>query len=431
MPKNIGLILIILFFATLSVSAQSTGFDQNKYGCKSFLGRDKQSLCTTNEGHQACVAAVKSGKWEACWYTAKPESQVIRADGEFAKNDLLKRGCKAVGVGVYECNEPADYNICVGYKNYGSVTSCRNTSPNAKPKLTAESAGQKIYLYAYNKAGKPLMRTMNAQGKFSNWQAESWMLGQRTNQNQAPAICSPRPGVLWFLMHDYNSGNSGTRRQVWNNGEVTEAFNTFLVSLNSNPDVVCRQGNRQALFYRGNKGGVVYRRWENDDLQTNSEILGGQISGTPRGVDYGAGKLAVFAQGTDGYIWWNHNDGGKWSGWESTGNMVMSSEAAVISRASGEIELFALGSDNKLYARRFKNGSFSPWFPWGGPVLASAPSVASWGGKRLDVFARDVAGSVVHFWKDDGTPIGVPGTVETLPGSPIDSAIAVVGVDWQ
>ncbi|MFN0109696.1 MAG: hypothetical protein ACKVZH_12655 [Blastocatellia bacterium] len=36
--------------------------------------------------------------------------------------------------------------------------------------------------------------------------------------------------------------------------------------------------------------------------------------------------------------------------------------------------------------------------------LIGAPSATSWGGNRIDVFARNPAGKVVHFWKEDGTP---------------------------
>lgn len=444
MKKRLLQLFLIIFTISLLTLTALAQFDINKYpDCKKFMGRDKQALCSTEAAHQACVAAVKKGEWDSCWNSAKPGSQVIRADGEFAKNDLLKRGCKAVSIGVYECNEESDYNVCVGYKNYGSVTSCRNTAPNAKPKLTNESAGQHIFLIAYGETGFPLVRVMDKAGKFDDWGAFQGITGDKTAPNQAPDLCASKPGELLIYSHRSVQTYRWIIQRTWTKGNADDS-EIYIESLAS-PNVVCRQGNRQAFFIRLDDGSVGYnwrengawalqfmRRFYKYDLPTlKFENLGGKIIGTPRGVDYGNARLAVFAQGTDGYIWWNRNEGGKWSGWASTGNMVMSSEAAVISRVNGEIEMFALGKDNKLYARRYNGSNFSPWFPWGGPVLASAPSVTSWGGKRLDVFARDVSGKVVHFWKDDGTPIGVPGTVETLPGNGVSSSIAAVAVDWK
>ena len=426
---------LCLALFTLSANAQ---FDPHKNGCTKFMGRDKQALCTTEAGHQACLVALKKGEWDACWNSAKPGAQVIRATSGEAKDDLLKRGCKLVAPGVYECPDDSTFNICTGYKNYGSANSCRKPNASALPQMGGKNSGKMIFLWAYNDQNKLALRKMTAAGDFEETWRDVDALGGAGNGN-SPSACSPNPGDIAVLRHSFGPVISFDYYK-----EMFSPTDRYFYGSSANPGLTCRPGNRMAMFIRLFDGSVGYNWWENNEwgkkttkkLQGDNKLLldfvslGGKINGTPTGVDYGANQLAVFALGTDGYIWWNHGNGQTWSGWESLGGLVMSSAASAISRKTGEIELFARGADNKLWARQYKNNNWTAWMPWGGPVLMGAPSATSWGGNRIDVFARNAAGKVVHFWKEDGTPIGVAGQNRILPGDPAHSDVAAVAVNW-
>lgn len=427
----------VISLFTLSAHAQ---FDINKYpDCKKFMGRDKQALCSTEAAHQACVAAVKKGEWDSCWNSAKPGSQVIRGTSSEAKDDLLKRGCKLVALNVYECPDDSTFNICTGYKNYGSVTSCRNGKPNDSLQFNRHS-GKMIYLWAYDYQKDLALRAMDSTGQIEEKWRRLAPIGETPNNGNSPAACSPNPGDMVVFRH----GGSLLSFEWFKEFFFPDSKTRLFYATSANPGLVCRPGNRMALFLQLNDGSVGYNWWENNQWAKQSTkviagksqptleftSIGGKINGTPTGVDYGANQLAVFALGMDGYIWWNRGNGQTWSGWESLGGLVMSSAASAISRKTGEIELFARGSDNKLWARQYKNNNWTAWMPWGGPVLMGAPSATSWGGNRIDVFARNTKRFVVHYWKDDGTPIGVAGQNRILPGDPVDSDVAAVGVSW-
>jgi murein DD-endopeptidase MepM/ murein hydrolase activator NlpD len=151
------------------------------------------------------------------------------------------------------------------------------------------------------------------------------------------------------------------------------------------------------------------------------------ISG-PEVSSWGAGRLDVFAKGTDGGLWVKTYDqaGGGWTTWASLGGQIASDPAAV-SWAPGRIDVFALGSDKALWHIYYDGRSWSKWISHGG-TLASGPAVTTWGPGRLDVFARGANNDLQHIfyaytaggwsnWVSHGGQLaGDPGAASWAPG---------------
>jgi glucose/arabinose dehydrogenase len=118
---------------------------------------------------------------------------------------------------------------------------------------------------------------------------------------------------------------------------------------------------------------------------------GGAIKDAPAVASGSAGRLDVFARGTDNQLWhkWWVNG---WSHWEPLGGVLASGPAAVAS-SGGRLDVIVKGQDNQLWHRWYQ-GAWSAWEPLGG-TTNDAPAIASWSAGRLDVFAR---GTDNHLW---------------------------------
>jgi hypothetical protein len=81
------------------------------------------------------------------------------------------------------------------------------------------------------------------------------------------------------------------------------------------------------------------------------ESLGGVLSSGPDVSSWAAGRLDVFARGTDNALWHKWYDGG-WSGWESLGG-VLTSDPTAVSWSNGRIDVFARGTGNALWHKWF------------------------------------------------------------------------------
>ena len=143
------------------------------------------------------------------------------------------------------------------------------------------------------------------------------------------------------------------------------------------------------------------------------ESLGGKLaSGTgPAVSSWSAGRLDVFAEGTDGALYHKAWTGTKWSGWESLGGKLTASPAAT-SPSTGVIDVFARGSDSGIWQKSYNKG-WSNWASLGGQVAAGTGPAVS---QDLRLF---VQGTDHQLWR---TGVGVGSAKSTgwsrLGGAP-------------
>jgi len=84
-----------------------------------------------------------------------------------------------------------------------------------------------------------------------------------------------------------------------------------------------------------------------------------------------------------------------WSDWESLGGILTSSPAAS-SWAAGRLDVFACGTDSALWHKWYDSG-WSDWESLGG-TLISAPAAVSWGPDRIDCFGMGIDSALLHKW---------------------------------
>jgi hypothetical protein len=194
--------------------------------------------------------------------------------------------------------------------------------------------------------------------------------------------------------------------------------------LTSDPAACSWAAGRLDVFARGTNNALFHRWYDSGQgWSPNSgwESLDGSLTSGPAACSWGAGRLDVFVRSTDNALyhrWFDEN----WSGWESLGGGLTSDPAAV-SWDSGRIDVFARGNDQALYHKWF-DGKWSGWEGLGGG-LNSGPAVCSWGPGRLDVFAMGLDNALWHKWFDNtwseweslgGTLASDPAAVSSIRG---------------
>ncbi len=90
-------------------------------GCKFFLGRKNDYLCTTQESFALCETLKKEGKGliERCRLAGVNE-EVDKA--------LVSQGCKRIGIGQYSCVGQKGFDACEGFLKNKKVTICKRQS---------------------------------------------------------------------------------------------------------------------------------------------------------------------------------------------------------------------------------------------------------------------------------------------------------------
>jgi hypothetical protein len=121
-----------------------------------------------------------------------------------------------------------------------------------------------------------------------------------------------------------------------------------------------------------------------------SSLVSGQV---------GAGRLEVFARGTDRALWhkWQTAPNNGWSGWGSMGGWI--DRLAVGRNADGRLEVFVRGSNGALYHKwqTAPNDGWSGWASLGGWI--DLLDVGRNADGRLEVFARGSSGALYHKWQ--------------------------------
>jgi SpoIID/LytB domain protein len=152
---------------------------------------------------------------------------------------------------------------------------------------------------------------------------------------------------------------------------------------------------RLDLFARGSDDSLVHKWF--DGTWSGFESLGGVLTSDPTAVSWGPGRIDVFARGTDGALWHNWFDG-SWKGWESLGGVLDSGPGAT-SRGPGRLDVFVKGTDGALWQLSWDGAQWTPWIHLGGE-LDSDPAAAAWSGSRLDIFVRGTDQAMWHRWWD-------------------------------
>jgi hypothetical protein len=187
--------------------------------------------------------------------------------------------------------------------------------------------------------------------------------------------------------------------------------------LTSSPGVASWAAGRLDVFARGTDS-ALWHLWY-DNGWSDWESLGGTMTSSPGAVSWDQGRVDVFARGTDSALWHRWYDNG-WSDWESLGG-VLTSEPTVCSWAPGRLDVFAAGTDSALWHIWYDNG-WSSWEGLGG-VLTSSPGASSWASGRLDVFVVGTDSALWHLWYENGW-----GNWESLGGTLISAPTAV---SWE
>ncbi len=161
--------------------------------------------------------------------------------------------------------------------------------------------------------------------------------------------------------------------------------------------------------------------------------LGGQIpAGTsPAACSWGAGRLDLFVQGTNGALYHKWYTGSTWSGWENLGGVLTSSPAAT-SPGNGVIDVFVRGTNGALYEKTTTDGgkTWSSWIPLGGQIPAgTSPAACSWGAGRLDLFVQGTNGALYHKWYTGSTWSGWENLGGVLTSSPAATSPASSRID--
>jgi hypothetical protein len=104
----------------------------------------------------------------------------------------------------------------------------------------------------------------------------------------------------------------------------------------------------------------------------------------------------VFVRGSDNAVWHKWFSGGKWSGWQSLGGVIVG-EPGAASTGTGKLDLFARGTSNALFNRNY-NVTRAGWSGWAslGGALASSPSATVPAAGVMAVFVRNANGGYYY-----------------------------------
>jgi|GEM_PF-318112 len=146
--------------------------------------------------------------------------------------------------------------------------------------------------------------------------------------------------------------------------------------------------SRQQKTYDYGPMGVV--AWSDPSV-----ITGDYPTGSPNLVNWGSGKLGLFARQGANELKYRLYDNGVWSDWQSLGTCMLDDPAAA-SWAPDRIDVFIRGCDNQLFTRTLSGGSWGPFVGLGSTAINSAPTAMSAGYGRYDVMARGTNNDLLH-----------------------------------
>lgn len=177
-----------------------------------------------------------------------------------------------------------------------------------------------------------------------------------------------------------------------------------LPAMAGEPQAVNYGSGRIAVFARFGDGLVRWRSFDTSDpkavWQPWTTVGGWQIQGDPTPVSISNGRIDIFARGTNNALNTITYSGGNWSGWSSFGNAIQGQPTAV-SWDENHLGVFVRAND-RLWQIYWNGGSWSSWEQFTDGVIAGDPVVGSWGYGHQDIFARGADGALWHKYFQNG-----------------------------
>ncbi|HEU4593922.1 MAG TPA: hypothetical protein VFS10_02050, partial [Pyrinomonadaceae bacterium] len=217
----------------------------------------------------------------------------------------------------------------------------------------------------------------------------------------------------------------GRLRSKFNAWSLWENLGQDGSRISSSPAVSSWAAGRLDVFARGTDNALWHKAWQ-DGQWYNWANLGGGLSSAPAAVSWGPNRIDVFVQGTDAALHTRVWDGARWVNWASLGTptatIKLASAPAAASWRPHRLDVFVRGTDNALWHRAWEDSQWHGWANLGG-VLTSAPAAVSWAANRIDVFVRGTDSALyVRSW--DGTKwtawvrLGTPTATIKLASAP-------------
>lgn len=188
-------------------------------------------------------------------------------------------------------------------------------------------------------------------------------------------FATPTEDNGWFLVPQQNSVAG-----------FSFAWQSIGGTLTSDADIASGAAGRLDVFARGTDNAIWHRTWSGTSWLA-WESLGGNLTSGPSAVSSSATRIDMFARGADMALWHRWWDGTTWHAWESLGGTLSSSPDAA-SCGANNLAMFAVGTDGRDW-RRLYNGSWSAWQPvsgaWGsnGPGVVCQPTTT-----KIDIVER-------------------------------------------
>ena len=155
-------------------------------------------------------------------------------------------------------------------------------------------------------------------------------------------------------------------------------------------------------------------------------------------AEYGAGRLHLFAQGSDGTVWYNWtSDGLAWNGWESLREDRVDSEVAVVAWNDSQIDIYGRGENGVIQHDHFDGSDWTGWVrfvdqlplaPCDPTASCPGPTVTSSDPGRLDLFIQGADGTLYmdewldhswHDWVQQGTNVIVSDPAASSDSIPV------------
>jgi hypothetical protein len=242
-------------------------------------------------------------------------------------------------------------------------------------------------------------------GRFSDWHD---LTSSQSSLSPAAASCRPDridvvvrglDGRLWHQWYDKGwTGAAGICRPLPAYPEDLGHPEDLGVVFDSSPAVAMLTANRLAVYARGGDGDLW---WKDYDTRWRAWASLGRPEGITLISDPAAtgqpGWMTVLVSGSDNAVWQKEYAEGRWLPWRSLGG-VAASGPAVASPFLGRAEVYVLGEDRKLHLNVWSEGGWDGWRSLGAPppgLSDERPAAVSHDGV-MDVYALTCDHTVWH-----------------------------------
>jgi hypothetical protein len=102
-----------------------------KLGCKNFLGREDEYICTTKTGETFCEAFKQAGEAKDCKRAEGGPKRIAPPLEQSVRDSLFSLGCKSFlgREGDFLCSTREGQVTCEAFQKDGKVKACRKANP--------------------------------------------------------------------------------------------------------------------------------------------------------------------------------------------------------------------------------------------------------------------------------------------------------------